>query len=118
MLPEPTQPEDLTREQLSLVPDVPTERTATALLALQHGVAETQKIPDGQLVQLCGAIFDHGSAGVYGRLPYEGAAQFQTHIVGWFRAGKGGGFSSVDFESQDQAMEQYEAVLEKLSADV
>lgn len=116
MLPYPTQPEDLTPDQLSLVPDVPTERTATALIAMQQGVAETMHVPEGQLVQLCGAVLDHGTAGVYGRLPYEGAAAFQSMIVGWWRAGlRLGGFTSVEFATQDEAMEQYKAVLNKLS---
>lgn len=115
-IPAPIQPEDLTPDQLSLVPDLPQERTATALLSLLSGTAEVMRIPATELLSLQGQVLEHGSVGIFGRLNHPGAMEFVGHIVGWWKAGKGGGFTAIEFESADQAAEQYEAAVSRLSA--
>jgi hypothetical protein len=115
-MPTPIQPEDLTPDQLSLVPNPPQERTATALMALLNGVSEGMHVPADELVNLQGAVLEHGSVAVFGRLPFPGAMEYVGHIVGYFQPGKGNGFSAVDYETADEAVELYAAVVKRLSA--
>jgi hypothetical protein len=115
-MPTPIQPEDLTPDQLSLVPDLPQERTATALLSLLSGVSDVMDVPATELLSLQGQVLEHGSVGIFGRLDHPGAMEFVGHIVGWWKAGKGGGFTAIEFASEDEAAQQYEAAASKLSA--
>ena len=118
-MPTPIQPEDLKPEDLSLVPDAPQERTATALLALLSGVADQLGIPPTELASLQGVVLDNGSVGVFGRLPHPGAMEFTAHVVGswWAHKGDGGGFQAVEYTSSDEAARLYEAIVARLSGE-
>lgn len=113
--PAPIQPADLTPDQMSLVPDAPQERTATALMSLLSGVAEVLGVPPIELVSLQGEVLAGGSAGIFGHLDHPGAVEFVGHVVGYWSAGKGGGFTAVEYASSDEAAELYGVVVERLS---
>jgi hypothetical protein len=113
---EVTQPEDLSASDMTLVPTYETERTATPLLALQDGVALVLGTTPDHLVQIAGAVCKQGQTGIYGRLPYPGAGQYQAVVVGWKQDGKDR-FSAVEHDSEDMAHDLYEAAVARLDTD-
>lgn len=114
-IPAPIQPEDLAPDQLSLVPDLPTERTATALLSLQAGVALAQNMRESELVSLRGAVLDEGTVGLFGKLQRPGSTALVAYIVGWHKAGDRG-LQAVLFVYEEEAVAQYEGTIAHLSS--
>jgi hypothetical protein len=78
-----TLPEDLTPEQLSTIPNPPTERTATALMAFQQDTADAAMMPSDVLVQVSGAVGEIGVAGLYQQLQRVGSREIGQWIVSW-----------------------------------
>lgn len=81
------QPEDLLPEDMSLIPNLPTERTATPLLQLLALAADQFDMEEGQLVQLAGCIREHGTAGAYQMLAAPGSLQSTGFAVAWYDDG-------------------------------
>jgi hypothetical protein len=78
-----TLPEDLTAEQLSTIPNPPTERTATALMAFQQSTADAAMMPSEVLVQMDGSVGAHGLVGLYEQLGRPGSRDVVQWIVSW-----------------------------------
>jgi hypothetical protein len=118
MLPLGIPPEDLTAEELSLIPDVPQERTATALLHLLEGTAKAIGVAQEELVQVFGGLFVYGAAGIFGRLPFPGASEYRSVVVGYFdtrqQADGDRVYRIMEFGSEDEASALWETIAERL----
>lgn len=106
-----TPPEELTSEQLSTVPELPTERTATELLDLLAELAERTGRDEAEYVQLVGAIRDHGQVGLYQVLAKPGSADVVAHTVAW-RHDDEYGFST--YPTRELAERAYDAHAEEV----
>lgn len=106
-----TQPEELQPDQLSLVPDLPTERTATALLELQALVAANLDFEESRVVQVAGAVRDTGTAGLYQILGRPGSAEETGYAVARYA---GGVFGAEIFLERRPAEELYDDFAEEL----
>ena len=79
-----TQPEDLQPEDLSLIENLPTERTATVLTRLLTMLAEQTDLDENRIVQVQGCVREYGWAGLYLILAQPGSAQVIAHAVAWY----------------------------------
>lgn len=102
-----TLPEDLIPEQLSTIPNPPTERTATALLDLLGALAKHQAQDESRYVQVAGAIREHGLIGLYQVLAAPGTASVNGYVVAWT---KDGDFDLRTFpvSAEEEAKEVYD----------
>jgi hypothetical protein len=115
IMPTPIEPEDLRPDQFSIVPNPPTERTATALLSLLAGTADVQGLRETELVNLRGAVLDEGTVGLFGKLERPGSVAVVDYIVGWHKAGDRG-ITAVLFKTEREAVGQYEATVAHIAA--
>lgn len=89
-IPTPRPPEDLAPEELSLIENLPTERTATALLDLLRRTASVSRVPEDQLVQSRGVIEGPRRVALFDILDAPGGLP-----VGWLVASDAGRGVSV-----------------------
>jgi hypothetical protein len=110
-----TRPEDLTADQLSTIPNLPTERTATALLDLLEELARQTDQEEARYVQIVGAIREHGCVGLYQVLERPGSADVTGYVVAW----KGHDFDMRSFptSAEETAKETYDAWAEEPKQD-
>jgi hypothetical protein len=110
-------PENLKPEDISTIPNPPTERTATGLLQLLHGTAHAMSIPVGQLNQVRGAICKDGVAGVFARLTHEATNEVQEWITSYYNAAdETGAVKYVAFERPSGARELFNVLEQRLNA--
>ena len=116
-----TQPEDLTPEQLSITPDLPTERTATELLQLLTMTAGQFDIEEAELVQVAGAIRKHGVIGLFQVLAVPGSAEVRGWATTWYAASVFGGElylkDAVGGFAEELAKRDYDEQAEELDRD-
>lgn len=108
-----TQPEDLRPDQLSTIPNLPTERTATALLDLLGTLATQTDREETEYVQVAGAIREHGAIGLYQVLDRPGSADVTGYVVAWQ---EGGDFDLRTFpaSAEEDAKEVYDLWAEEV----
>jgi hypothetical protein len=107
-----TQPEHLRPEQLSTIENLPTERTATALLDLLDELARQTDREQTEYVQIAGAIREHGAIGLYQVLEQPGSASVTGFVVAWkgqdARHGEGFDLRTFPAAAEEEAKEVYE----------
>lgn len=101
------QPEDLLPEEMSLIPNLPTERTATALVVLLGALAAQTDREESEYVQVAGAIREHGLVGAYQVLDRPGSAEVTGYVVASL---KDGDFDLLTFPAaaEETAKEVYD----------
>lgn len=111
-----TLPEDLTPEQMSTVPDLPTERAATDLLPLLEELARQTDRDESEYVQVAGAIREFGHVGLYQVLAAPASRQVNGYVVAWT---KDGDFDLRTFpaSAEETAKEVYDLWAEGLDGD-
>jgi hypothetical protein len=103
-----TLPEDLTPDQLSVIPNPPTERTATVLLDLQEMVVNQFDVEDAQVVQVVGAVRENGTIGLYRLLERPGSTVVRSWAAAWYLNGVFGAEAFIDDEAEELAKQVYD----------